>query len=117
MLRYVIAFSFVFSAVLSLGCATRWHCPIWLAYLFGINLFTLILFGVDKIAAVQKAHRVSETILLFMSAAGGSPAAWLGQRLWRHKIAKVSFRKRFGWVVVIQGVLLGGWIGLLLYWA
>ncbi len=117
MARYAIIFSFIIAGILGLGCVVRWRCPIWLAYFGGINLVTLILFGVDKVAALRKAGRISEAMLLLLSAAGGSPAAWLGQRLWRHKIAKEPFQGRFRWVVTIQIVLMCGWVGLLLYWA
>ena len=73
----------------------------WLwSYLAAVNLVTLLLYGYDKRAAAYGGPRVPERVLHAAAIAGGTPAAYLGQRLFRHKTIKGS-----AWLqVAAQGV-------------
>jgi uncharacterized membrane protein YsdA (DUF1294 family) len=91
----------------ALYAALRFSIPIWLGYLAGINLAAFALTGYDKAVAGGTALRVPEAVLHGIALLGGSPAAFLAQRLFRHKTAKESFRRAFRLIVALQILLLG----------
>lgn len=79
---------------------------LWVAWLWAVNLVTLLTYGYDKrIAGTKKRSRVAERLLLALAFVGGSPGAWLGMRWFHHKTAKTSFKRKF-WLIVILQVLL-----------
>ena len=86
-------------------------------YLLTINIVTLIAFGCDKFRAAsslfwsgrQPTRRTSESLLLSCAAVGGTPAAWLAQRLFRHKTRKQPFGRRLC-------IIAGCQVALLLYY-
>ena len=55
----------------------------------GIAAF--VVFGRDKIAAVENGRRVPERRLWWMSLTGGVWGGWLAMIVLRHKISKPSF--------------------------
>lgn len=57
------------------------------------------LYGIDKRRAIRQRRRISEETLLLAAFVGGWPGAWLGQRVFHHKIRKRSFRFLF-WLIV-----------------
>lgn len=65
-----------------------------------MSLISFVAFGADKHWAVNGSRRVPERTLYLLAFLGGWPGAWLGQRYFRHKTKKLSFRVRF-WLVVI----------------
>lgn len=80
------------------------------AYLIGINVATVILYGYDKRQAVKAGGRVPELVLHVIALAGGSLGALLGQVLFRHKTKKLKFKVVFVGVLLLQAVL------VFLYW-
>jgi len=85
----------------------------WLwAYLIGINLATFALYGYDKAIAGGSATRVPERVLHGAELAGGTPAAFIAQRLFHHKTQKSSFQVRFWIIVGIQAAV----VFLLWFW-
>ena len=60
-------------------------------YLLIINIISFLLMVLDKIQAIKKKHRISETSLLFISSIGGSLGTFLGMLTFRHKIKKIKF--------------------------
>jgi uncharacterized membrane protein YsdA (DUF1294 family) len=100
-----------------------------LSWLTAINLVTFFTYGYDKLVAwlsgmkapekiprwlpVQKmlghfgTMRVPENVLLGMAALGGTLAAGLGMLVFRHKVSKGPFLRKFWLVVAVQVVLLG----------
>lgn len=76
------------------------------AYLAAINLSTFVLYGLDKLCAVQRWQRVPELLLHFLAIAGGSPGALLGQQVYNHKISKLKFILLYWFIVIIQLLLL-----------
>jgi uncharacterized membrane protein YsdA (DUF1294 family) len=94
-----------------------------LAYLAGVNLATFLAYAYDKAVARGAAApspdgrpggarlwRVPESVLHLMALAGGTPAAFAGQRALRHKTAKQSFRVWFWVIVVAQTAALSAWV-------
>jgi uncharacterized membrane protein YsdA (DUF1294 family) len=84
------------------------------AWLAGINLTTFGYYGYDKARARAGLRRVPEVVLHLLALAGGSPAAWLAMRTFRHKTVKGSFRLAF-WLVVAVQLLLAAWVAWLLW--
>jgi uncharacterized membrane protein YsdA (DUF1294 family) len=72
-----------------------------------MSLVSYIAYGLDKHQAVNGGRRVSERTLHLMAFLGGWPGAWFGQRQFRHKTQKVSFRIVF-WILVVLHVGLVG---------
>lgn len=83
----------------------------WVAYLAGVSVATLVMYAYDKFAAVRAWLRVPELVLHGLALAGGSPAAFVAQRVWHHKTIKASFQRVFWGIVVVQAF----GIGALLY--
>ena len=73
--------------------------PYLLAYLLAINLFTFLTYGYDKRAARKHKWRTPEATLHLLALLGGTPAAFIAQRLFRHKTAKLSFQFVY-WAIV-----------------
>jgi uncharacterized membrane protein YsdA (DUF1294 family) len=82
--------------------ALEWTMPAWVGAVAGINLATVALYGYDKRAASTNRLRVPENVLHLAALLGGSPAALLSQRMFRHKTSKTSFRIWFWLIVVVQ---------------
>lgn len=78
--------------------------PLWvLALYLGLSVIAFIYYGIDKSAARQHGRRVAETTLILLGMLGGWPGAIIGQQVFRHKTAKVTFRAVF-WVSVLINV-------------
>ncbi len=76
------------------------------AYLIGVNVATLVLYAMDKIAAGRGWRRIPEQALLTFAVLGGTPAAALSQRWFQHKRARSKFRKQLNLVLSSQIVAL-----------
>ena len=77
-----------------------------------VNLWTFMLFGLDKIRAKEGSRRVSESTLLAWAFFGGSIGAYIGRALFRHKTRKRPFSNHLHTTAVVQvfaAVLAGGW--------
>ena len=77
-----------------------------------INLVTLAMFGVDKALARGGHRRVRETTLLWLALIGGTPGAYAGRALFRHKTRKEPFSSRLLGIAGLQVLAIG-----LLYFA
>ena len=93
------------------------HWPALLAYLAGVNLATFGAYLYDKSVARRdpagaggRLWRVPESALHVLALAGGTVAAFAGQRLLRHKTHKQPFRARFWAIAVVQLVALSAWV-------
>ena len=62
-----------------------------LIYLEGVNLLTLVVYGLDKHRARVHRERIPEAALLGLAAIGGAVGALAGMFLFRHKIRKRKF--------------------------
>lgn len=77
------------------------------AALATINLVTLVLFGLDKALARGRRRRVRESTLLWLALIGGTPGAYAGRRLFRHKTRKEPFSSRLFGIAVLQAIAIG----------
>lgn len=66
------------------------------------NVLTLILYGMDKMAAHKAWRRVPESTLLMFGVVGGWPGAIVGQQLFRHKTQKQPFKTYFIVSVIVS---------------
>ena len=65
-----------------------------------VSLFTFLAYRTDKRRAEAGKWRIPESTLHMAELAGGWPGAFLAQRLFRHKITKVSYQVIF-WIIVL----------------
>lgn len=78
-----------------------------------LNVWTFMLFGLDKMRAEAGSWRVAESTLLTFSFFGGSLGAYAGRATFRHKTRKQPFSSSLHSIAGLQGFLLalsGGWI-------
>ena len=76
-------------------------------YLFiGINVLTLIVYGIDKWNAKQVKRRISEAKLLMLAIIGGIVGALLGIRIWHHKTMHKKFKYGLPLILLAQIALL-----------
>ena len=80
--------------------------------LVAINLWTFLAFGHDKQRAIEGGRRVAEANLLTLALIGGSPAALLARRTFRHKTRKEPFSTLLLLIVAIQLGLIAGFFVL-----
>lgn len=67
-----------------------------------VSLFTYLAYRHDKRCAENGGWRVSEATLHFCELIGGWPGAYLAQRMYRHKTAKVSYQITFWGIVALH---------------
>lgn len=79
--------------------------------LIAVNFIAFALFGIDKAKAASGAWRVRESTLLTFAAIGGSPGAYAGRALFRHKTRKQPFNDNLEGIVLMQALAIGGLIG------
>lgn len=60
-----------------------------------VNVLTLLIYGLDKMAARKAWYRIPEATLLIFGTIGGWPGALTGQQLFRHKTQKQPFKTYF----------------------
>jgi uncharacterized membrane protein YsdA (DUF1294 family) len=83
-----------------------------IAAIAAVNVWTFMLFGLDKIRAEQGSWRISEGTLLGWSFMGGSIGAYAGRALFRHKTRKQPFCSNLHQIAIFQliaGASAGGW--------
>lgn len=71
-----------------------------------INFVTMLAYGVDKRAAKRGDWRIPEFQLHLLELLGGSPAAFVSQKLFHHKTKKRSYQISFWFVLAIQVVII-----------
>jgi uncharacterized membrane protein YsdA (DUF1294 family) len=76
------------------------------AVLAALNAVTFLGYGYDKHQARSGGLRVPEATLHVLSAAGGTPGAFIGQRLFHHKTRDRRFQVIFWVIVAVQIVVL-----------
>ena len=81
--------------------------------LIAVNVIAFALFGIDKAQAEAGRWRVRERTLLLWALIGGTPGAYAGRALFRHKTRKARFSENLHAVAALQVVVLAG---LALWW-
>ena len=85
---------------------TTGHVLAW--YGVAVNVTTFLLYWQDKSAAQKQVGRVPELVLHALALAGGTPAALLAGRLFRHKTRKWQFQAVY-WPTVALHLALAAW--------
>ena len=67
-----------------------------------INIYLLVLMGIDKRRAVLKKYRNKESTLFTVSALGGGLGGLLGMRLFRHKTKKLKFHILYWFFLIVH---------------
>ena len=75
-------------------------------YLIGINLFTFVLYGLDKYKAVHGLWRVSERVLLLAALLGGAFSALFSMFFFHHKTRKARFLLFIPLSTILWGILI-----------
>jgi uncharacterized membrane protein YsdA (DUF1294 family) len=76
--------------------------------LIAVNFLTFAAFGIDKARAEAGAWRISEAALLQLAFLGGTPGAYAGRALFRHKTRKQPFSDHLHTIAVLQIAALAG---------
>lgn len=76
------------------------------AVFVGMNVATMLTYGYDKYVSQGGGRRVPEAALHMMAVAGGTPGAFLGQLVFRHKTRDRRFRLVFWAIAAVQVVVL-----------
>ena len=79
-----------------------WVTSVFLSYIIAVNIITFLLYGYDKWVAGSSFTRLPEKVLHGLAVLGGSPAALLAQKIFRHKTVKKSFQVVYWLIVVVQ---------------
>ena len=70
--------------------------------LIAVNFLAFAAFGIDKARAENGAWRISEATLLQLAFFGGTPGAYAGRALFRHKTRKQPFCDNLRAIAVLQ---------------
>ena len=71
-------------------------------YVVAINFAAFAAFGIDKMLAEAGQRRISEAKLLGLAVLGGSPGAYAGRCLFRHKTRKQPFSGELHRIALMQ---------------
>lgn len=74
--------------------------------ILAMNIFSFVLYYVDKRRAVNRKYRISEKTLLLSSFAFGGIGAWLGMRIFRHKTKHKLFIYSLPAAAVLTAIVL-----------
>lgn len=77
-------------------------------YLIAINFIAFAAFGIDKARAENGWPRTSEANLLALALIGGTPGAYAGRKLFRHKTRKQPFSSQLHTIAILQIAALVG---------
>ena len=75
-------------------------------YVVAINFAAFAAFGIDKMLAQAGKRRISESRLLGLAFLGGSPEAYAGRSMFRHKTRKQPFSGELHAIALLQLVAL-----------
>ena len=73
-----------------------------LLYLVAINLVAFFLYGIDKWKSRHDKWRITEARLITIALLGGSLGAFLGMKVWHHKIQHPRFRYGLPLILFLQ---------------
>ncbi|MHC4742879.1 MAG: DUF1294 domain-containing protein [Planctomycetota bacterium] len=100
---YLIIAAILIAAVSAVFWRMRWN-PLY-SCLIGVNAVVFLFYGFDKQQAIAQRQRIPELVLHGLALLGGTPGAFLGQILFRHKTQKLKFKITFAAIVILQIVL------------
>lgn len=71
-----------------------------------VSILTIILFGIDKLAAKSNGQRLSEEFLIVICILGGAIGGSIAMLLFNHKTKKENFRKTIPVLALIYLLIL-----------
>ena len=74
-----------------------------------LNVFTFIMYGVDKSKARRGRFRIPEGSLILMAFLGGAVGAALGMRVFHHKVNKAKFTTAIP-IALVVNILAYAWL-------
>jgi uncharacterized membrane protein YsdA (DUF1294 family) len=80
--------------------------------LIAVNVAAFAAFGIDKALAETGRRRISEARLLQLAFVGGTPGAYAGRAVFRHKTRKQPFSDRLHAIGALQLI---GLVGAILW--
>ena len=94
-------------SLIAVASASLWWSGVSLlyAYLLSISVTTFLFYGYDKRQSLKNSWRVPEAVLHMLALSGGTPGAFVGQILFRHKTRKLRFKTVFVVIVCLQALL------------
>lgn len=75
-----------------------------ITYLAALNVFALLLMGIDKVKARRGSWRIPEKALFLSAILGGSLGAMLGMVMFRHKTKHMTFVIGMPLIFLIEAV-------------
>ncbi len=84
----------------------KFETPWQLLLIASLNGSTFILYGVDKMLAIQQERRIPEYILYLAAFAGGAGGALLSMYLLHHKTSKTSFQFGLALVILVEVLII-----------
>jgi uncharacterized membrane protein YsdA (DUF1294 family) len=85
----------------------QFKLPFPLLAIASLNSATFMLYGVDKMLAIQKENRIPEYVLYLAAFAGGAGGALLSMYLFHHKTSKTSFQFGLALVILVEIIVIG----------
>ena len=76
--------------------------------LIAINFAAFAAFGIDKTLAENNRRRIRESTLLKLAFFGGTPGAYIGRAVFRHKTRKQPFSSNLFGIAALQLVAAAG---------
>lgn len=110
----IFALLSVFMVIALNAYINQFVSSIW-AYVFAINITSILVYGYDKMIAGTLRTRVPELILHGLTLFGGTFGSLFSQIFFRHKTRKDSFQNVFWSIVVIQAVLFFALIAMVIW--
>lgn len=77
----------------------------YIVYMIFMNVFTFILYRIDKKRAVARRWRIPEVVLLGMSLLGGCVGAFLAMRVFHHKTRYARFAMGVPIMILLHGCI------------
>jgi len=78
--------------------------------LIACNALSVIFYGMDKLAAMKQWQRTPEKHFYLLAVCGGWPGSIIGQMIFHHKTSKVSFRRWFYAMMLLNISMLSGYL-------
>lgn len=75
-------------------------------YIIFINIFTFLIFGIDKYKAIKHEYRIKEKTLLGLCIIGGAFGGLFGMKIFRHKTLKPIFKYTIPIISIIEIILI-----------